>query len=815
MFKTDMHVHSRYSEHPSEWFLQRIGAAESYTDPEFIYNEAKEKGMSFVTITDHNTIEGSFLLNSKHPADTFTGVEATAYFPEDGCKVHILLYGITEEEFERVQKLRNNIYLLRDYIRENNLAYSVAHASYSVNGRLKVSHLEKLILLFDVFESINGSRDNASNSAWTSILKNLKQPYIETLCDKYRITPMSSDPWVKGFTGGSDDHAGIFIGRTFTQTQNTPSPDQFIAMLKDKKTIAGGRNNDFKGLTFAIYKIACDFSKRKGTDTPGSLLSQITEYIFDKKKLSLKNSIKMNKVRYFGGKNGASDVQSLIVDLVDSLSEKNDMPAEEKLDIVYSKISSISDIFLKNLITSAENDLTKGDVASFIKNASSSIPALFLSTPFFTTIKHIYTGRSTVREYAATFSELRQKDGKRILWFTDTLNDMNGVSVTLKTMGWASYRNGKNIKLAACLSKEDMSSSLPPDVMNFPFMYSFKIPYYEKYTLKVPSVLEAMKKVYEYEPDEIIISTPGPVGLLGYLAAKLTGTKCSGIYHTDFTSQSAGIIKDESASGLIESYTRWFYSGMDELMVPTLEYMDILEKRGFDPSKMTLFKRGMDSALFCPDPEGKLFLKNLVNLTGDITMIYTGRISEDKNLDFLISVYRKLLMENPDLNLIMIGDGPYMNTLKTKCSNLNNIFFHGKLDHQALPLSLSGCDIFVFPSNTDTFGMSVLEAQSCGLPAVVSDAGGPKEIIKDGITGYAARSNDINDWVKKLNKLIIMIRTADPALREMKEQARLNVLENYDWNSVLDALTDVPAISDEDNNGMHPAKYIHAGNSAV
>lgn len=106
-------------------------------------------------------------------------------------------------------------------------------------------------------------------------------------------------------------------------------------------------------------------------------------------------------------------------------------------------------------------------------------------------------------------------------------------------------------------------------------------------------------------------------------------------------------------------------------------------------------------------------------------MIYTGRISEDKNLDFLISVYRKLLMENPDLNLIMIGDGPYMNTLKTKCSNLNNIFFHGKLDHQALPLSLSGCDIFVFPSNTDTFGMSVLEAQSCGLPAVVSDAGGP------------------------------------------------------------------------------------------
>jgi glycosyltransferase involved in cell wall biosynthesis len=801
MPKVDMHVHSRYSEHPSEWFLQRIGAAESYTDPEFIYKEAKDKGMAFVTITDHNTIGGSFLLNAKYPADTFTGVEVTTYFPEDGCKIHILLYGITEDEFARVQKLRSNIYALREYVKENRIAYSVAHASYSVNGKLTISHLEKLILLFDVFESINGARDNASNSAWTAILRNLNPAYVGSLCSKYKIDPISSDPWIKGFTGGSDDHAGIFIGRTFTTAEEAYNPSQFVARLRDKKTLAGGRNNDFKGLAFAIYKIAYDFSKRKGTGASSSLLSQITEYIFEKKKLNLKNNLKVSKVRLFGGRDGStSDIQSLLVDLIDGLSENSELKTEEKLDIVYSKISSIADTFLKNLLVSAEKDLAKGDVASLLKNVSSSITALFLSAPFFTTIKHIYESRATVNKYASQFHELRKKDGKKILWFTDTLNDLNGVSVTLKTMGWLSHRNNKNIKLAACLAREELTGALPPDIMNFPFIHTVKIPYYEKYTLKVPSVLEAIKEIYDYEPDEIMISTPGPVGLLGYLAAKLTGTKCSGIYHTDFASQAMDIVKDESAVGLIESYTQWFYGAMDEIRVPTMEYMEILEKRGFDTSKMTLFKRGIDSALFSPRSGGKIFLKELIGLNEATTLLYTGRVSEDKNLDFLINVYKKLQQDTPDLNLVILGDGPYLSALRAKCRGMERVFLPGKLDQQVLPVVLAGCDIFVFPSNTDTFGMSVLESQSCGLPAVVSDIGGPKEIIVDGVTGFVAAANDMNDWAGKIRGLITMQKIQNPAFKEMQKQSRVNVLANYDWNTVLEAMTTIPPVKTENEN---------------
>jgi len=112
----DLHVHSIHSEHPSEWFLQRLGAKESYTDPDLVYQKAMKAGMSFVTITDHNSITGALMLKKKYPKDTFVGVETTAYFPEDRCKIHILIYDIDENQFDEIQKIRENIYLLRDYI---------------------------------------------------------------------------------------------------------------------------------------------------------------------------------------------------------------------------------------------------------------------------------------------------------------------------------------------------------------------------------------------------------------------------------------------------------------------------------------------------------------------------------------------------------------------------------------------------------------------------------------------------------------------------------------------------------------------------
>ena len=290
MAKADLHIHSKYSDHPSEWFLQRLGARESYTDPEYIYKTMKEQGMDFITLTDHNEIEGSMILKAKYPDKVFTGVESTVYFPEDDCKIHLLIYDITESEFKEIQILRTDIYQLRDFIKEKNLAHSVAHATFAINNKLNIDHLEKLILLFDVFETINGARNVVSNITWHDSLSNLTPDHIDNLYKKYQILPFSDKPWIKGFTGGSDDHAALFQGQTYTLA-NAITPKEFINQIKEKQTYPGGRHNNFQTLAFSIYKVAYDFSKNKNEKSSKSFLSNLTQYIFEKKGLGLKDTI--------------------------------------------------------------------------------------------------------------------------------------------------------------------------------------------------------------------------------------------------------------------------------------------------------------------------------------------------------------------------------------------------------------------------------------------------------------------------------------------------------------------------------------------
>jgi len=102
----DLHVHSQYSEPSADWFMQHSGISESYSDPSFIYEKAKEAGMSLVTITDHNSIDGCLELKERYGNDVLMGVETTASFPEDKCKIHLLIYGLSETDFVEIQRLR-------------------------------------------------------------------------------------------------------------------------------------------------------------------------------------------------------------------------------------------------------------------------------------------------------------------------------------------------------------------------------------------------------------------------------------------------------------------------------------------------------------------------------------------------------------------------------------------------------------------------------------------------------------------------------------------------------------------------------------
>lgn len=786
--KADLHVHSKYSEHPSEWFLKRLGAGESYTEPEFVYRTAKERGMDYVTITDHNRIDGAMLLREKHPEDTFVSVEATTYFPDDGCKIHLLVYDINESQFSEIQRLRTNIFDLREYVRQENIAHSVAHATYSVNGKISITHLEKLILLFDVFEGINGSRMKLGNHAWQSVLSHLTPSDIERLVMKHRIEPASADAWVKGYTGGSDDHAGMLIGMTHTEGEGD-SPKAFMRSIAEKRSIAGGRYNDYRTLAFTLYKIAYDFSRSTSTQSGKGMLSELTELVFNGKAISLLGNFKTRRLKSRAKKNNDT-IQHLFAELVDAMKKHQSLSLDERFAAVYDRIASISDEFLKIILAGVEKQMKRGDLMKVVRNVSSSFVGIFLTLPFFATLKHMHKERSIVAALARAFPQTDAPKGKKILWFTDTLADLNGVSVTLKTIGWRAMIRHDALSLVTALGDDEMTKDIPPNTINLGYIHRFSLPYYEKLSLKIPSILRAIDTIARAEPDEIYISSPGPVGLIGLLAAKLLNVKAVNVYHTDFTAQSKHIIQQNSIldlSSLIEVFTKWFYERSDEITVPTSAYRDILIERGFTAEKMTIFRRGIDHTAFSPRRDGKEALSSY-GIKDGRTIVYTGRVSKDKNLVFLTEAYRSVLATHPDTNLLIVGDGPDLKDLRSLMHDVPRAVFTGRLDNKALASIYSGAHLLVFPSTTDTFGMSVLEAQSCGLPAVVSDIGGPREIVTEGVTGSVLPVVRTEDWAMEIRSYLDLSERDPGEYNALRMRSRDRIVQRFNWDDVLNSI---------------------------
>src|SRR5881275_2190948 len=157
MSKCDLHIHSRYSARSEEWLFRRFDFPDSYSDPKELHRQSLERGMNYVTITDHDTIDGCLqIIDLPH---TFISEQVTTYFPQDPCKLHILVWGISQEQHGKIEGVRDNIFELQHYLQTAQIAHAVAHPLYSINGQLDASHLERLILLFKHFEGINGLRD--------------------------------------------------------------------------------------------------------------------------------------------------------------------------------------------------------------------------------------------------------------------------------------------------------------------------------------------------------------------------------------------------------------------------------------------------------------------------------------------------------------------------------------------------------------------------------------------------------------------------------------------------------------------------------
>jgi glycosyltransferase involved in cell wall biosynthesis len=355
------------------------------------------------------------------------------------------------------------------------------------------------------------------------------------------------------------------------------------------------------------------------------------------------------------------------------------------------------------------------------------------------------------------------------------LEDVNGVSTTIRKMAAEAAAAGK--ELTVVTSRGDLTVDDVP-IKNFQPIGEFELPEYELQKLSFPPVLQMLDYVQREQFSEVIISTPGPVGLTGLLAAKMLNLRTAGIYHTDFPEYIRILTEDKFLESLGWRYMRWVYGQQDTVYVNSEQYRRSWVDRGIEPEKLKLLPRGLDTELFSPtrrDPKfWYRFDKHAANGSdGAVRLLYVGRVSKEKDLDVLATAYRQLRDENVRVQLFVVGHGPYASAL---AETLPDAVFTGYLAGEDLATAYASADIFAFPSTTDTFGNVIIEAQASGLPVVVSDLGGPKELVETGVDGFVTKALDADDFARALRRL-----AEDGKLRsEMAVRSREKVT-NRSW----------------------------------
>ncbi|PIP41761.1 MAG: glycosyl transferase [Desulfobacterales bacterium CG23_combo_of_CG06-09_8_20_14_all_51_8] len=791
--KVDLHVHSKSSTRPSQWILQKIDCPESFTSQKKIYEIAKARGMDLVTITDHNNINGC--LEIAHLPDVFISEEATAYFPENQCKLHVLVHDITEDQHIEIHHLRKNVYDLVAYLNRENLFHVLAHPLFDLNHKLSLDYFEKMLLLFTNFE-VNGSRDAHQNEILTAILKSLTPKDMELLADKHGVLPQNPRPWIKNITAGSDDHSSLNIARMHTCVPDAETKEQFFAgILSGRATVSGKpatpktMAHNLYGIAYQFYKSKFDFDRYITKNTLFKFVDSALTHHEDHRGMltRLQDYIITRRPSFSMFHSRSGDLVELIQEkAMDAIRHNinfqkilNDTGREswEKEEDWFAFVNDVSEAVMKSFADAALDSLSRARLFNIFQTIGSAGSVYTLLAPYFMAFglftKDRAFAESCRKRFLSDPKEVPEEETRMVI-FTDTLSETNGVALTLRMQLKIAQKTGKHLSLVTCSPDNGVEGA-----KNFTPIGSFQIPEYPEISLHYPPVLKMLEYCYENNFIHIMASTPGPMGLAALAVSRILDIPFYGTYHTAFPQYVAELTDDFAMEELAWKLMVWFYNQMDIVYVPSRATGAELAAKGIRPSKLRLYPRGIDIHRFHPAQRNG-FWSSKYQLPGKSTkLLYVGRVSKEKNLDVLARAFNKLNLLNPDLQLIIVGDGPYRKDME-KALEHTNALFTGYLEGDDLVKAYASSDLFVFPSSTDTFGNVVLEAQACGLPVIVTDAGGPQENLVDGETGIIVPAHED----QALIDAVLQICETPQRLAMMKLNAR-KYMENRSFEDAF------------------------------
>jgi len=305
----------------------------------------------------------------------------------------------------------------------------------------------------------------------------------------------------------------------------------------------------------------------------------------------------------------------------------------------------------------------------------------------------------------------------------------------------------------------------------------------------IPSSNKVVEEaLYKFQPDIIHLVTPVTLGAVGHYYIDKMKLPSLATFHTDIAAY-APRYQIPYVENIVNLVTKVVYSKADRVLAPSPSSKAQLETIGLQ--NVGVFGRGVDHKLFNPTKVQRERLKDLGLNPDALTILYAGRLAEEKSIDKLIEAF-KLLKNRDKLNiqLLIVGEGPSRAELETALSDTKDYAFTGLKTGEDLASLYASADIFAFPSVTETFGQVVLEAMASGLAVLGFDSPGVRDLVEHEKTGLLADPKldylDENKAASFISQLKYLIENSD--IRKSFSEAAFNSAQLRSWDSILAGL---------------------------
>lgn len=704
---------------------------------------AKRAGMDFVTLTDHETIDGA--LSLAHHPDFFVGEEVSVRFPEEDSSVDVLVYGLDEEIHAEAQARRGSVYELVDYLREAGVVHALAHPVYDLGGSLDRSGIEKRLVLFGLWEFVNGSRPLSQNRLAREIAEGVGALDLRRMALRQGLPP----PPHRGIRGiaGSDDHGGAYVGATHTVTPGVRSPREFLEALAAGEVRPAGEDGSVGKFVQTAFRLAGAALEGGKEDRAAGLL----------RRLGLPDDI---RVRLRAA--SATSENALL----------RYLPVLARLDEARMR-SSLASRYEHRVQRTFEDSGLGSSALDFLGSVGGFVDGHVFIAPY--VAAHGYFGREAGKARKLR-EELRLEGGvapPRVAVFVD---GMNGVPAMYRGLG-----SLLDADLEGRLRFVTCSSPPAPGVVSMRPVTHVGTPLNEGSNLGVPSLLEVLEHVAEEDYAALHVATPGPLGLAALVCGLVLGVPVVGSYSEDFAGHARGLFGDEIVAGLVEVAVREFYERCSVVAVPSPAAELDLRDRGYRVQRFEVVESGVDGELYAPSKRASELREALGE--GGTLLLYIGRLDHDAGLDSLVAGYRDLRTRHSDVRLVVAGDGPYRGEMRDSLGDTAS--FVGSPSGEALARLLASCDVFVSPDTKGVSGRAVIEAQSSGLPVVLF-AGEGSARIRPGVSGFAVPPGDQVAFFEKIELLL-----DDAWLRQQMGHAAREHAASSNRKALLDVLTNL------------------------